>query len=105
MGAGGQSTSYFRETLLRTKGIYDFFFKVLRNSGELYAMGFYVTPGTCGARYLIGPQIYTETTKGRSFKAITQLLNYLSQRRKKGATGGHGLISERVVMVSHLKSL
>lgn len=65
-----------------------FFFKVLRNSGELYAIGFYVTPGTCGARYLIGPQIYTEATKGRSFKAITQLLNYLSQRRKKGATGG-----------------
>lgn len=49
-------------------------------------MGFYVTPGTCGARYLIGPQIYTEATKGRSFKAITQLPNYLSQR-KKGATG------------------
>ena len=72
-------------------------------------MGFYVTPGTCGARYLTGPQIYTEATKGRSFKAITQLPNYLSQR-KKGATGawplqGHGLISERIVKVSHLKSL
>lgn len=68
-------------------------------------MGFYVTPGTCGARYLIGPQLYTEATKGRSFEAITQLLNYLSQRRKKGTTQEHGLISERVVMVSHLKSL
>lgn len=65
-------------------------------------MGFYVTPG---ARYLVGLQLYTEATKGRSFEAITQLLDYLSQRRKKGATGEHGLISERVVMVSHLKNL
>lgn len=101
--AGGQSTSYFRETLLRD--YMTFFFKVLRDSGELYAMGFYVTPGTCGARYLIGLQIYTEATKGRSFEAITQLLNYLSQRRKKGTTQEHGLISERVVMASHLKNL
>lgn len=69
-------------------------------------MGVYVTPGTHGARWdhMMGPQIYIEATKGRNFKGTIQLLNYLYQR-KKGSCRGHGLISERVVMTSHLKSL